>query len=72
MGIGHSVVTFRNPRGTDWESFITDLQGCLRVMPDNIRDCTDLEIAAQQFKDAIAFAYNENCPLTARKNRNTS
>jgi hypothetical protein len=42
-------------------------------MPDKIRDCTDLEIAAQQFQDATAFAYNENCPLTARKyNRNTS
>jgi len=73
MGIDHSVVTFRNPRRTDWESFRTNLQVCLQVMPDKIRDCTDLEIAAQQFQDAIAFTYNENCHLTTRKyNRNTS
>jgi hypothetical protein len=41
-------------------------------MPDKTRDCTDLELAAQQFQNAIAFAYNEKCPLTVRKyNRNT-
>jgi len=29
MGIDHSVITYRNPRRTDWESFRTDLLGCL-------------------------------------------
>jgi hypothetical protein len=32
----------------------------------------DLEIATNQLQDATAFAYNENCPLTVRENRNTS
>ena len=34
---------------------------------------TDLEIAAKQFQDATVLAYNENCPLTVRRNnRNIS
>jgi hypothetical protein len=42
-------------------------------MSDKISDCRDLEIAAQQFQNAVALAYNENCPFTVRKNnRNTS
>ena len=73
MGIDHSVETFGNPRRTDWESFRTDLSGSLRVRSDKVRDCTDLQIAAQQFQDADAFTYNENCPLILRRNnRNIS
>jgi len=73
MGIDHSVLTYRNPRRTDWESFRTDLSGCLSGMTDKINNFTDLEIAANQLQDAIVFAYNENCPLTVRRNnRNTS
>jgi hypothetical protein len=42
-------------------------------MTGKINNFTDLEIAANQLQDAIALAYNENCPLTVRENnRNTS
>jgi hypothetical protein len=37
-------------------------------MTDKINNCTDLEIAANQLQDAIVYAYNENCPLTVRRN----
>jgi hypothetical protein len=41
-------------------------------MKDKISNCTDLEMAANQFQDAFAYAYNENGPLTVRRNtRNT-
>jgi hypothetical protein len=36
-------------------------------MTDKINSFTDLEIAANQFQEAIAFAYSENCPLTVRE-----
>jgi len=73
MGIDHSVLTYRNPCRTDWESFRTDLSGCLSGMTDKINNFTELEIASNQLQDAIVFAYNENCPLTVRRNdRNTS
>ena len=43
------------------------------MFPDKINNFADLEIAAKQFQDAVAFAYNENCPLNVRKNnRNVS
>jgi hypothetical protein len=72
MGIDHSVITYRNPHRTDWESFETDLSGCLSGMTDKIKKFINLEIAAGQLQDVIAYAYNENCPLTARENnRNT-
>jgi hypothetical protein len=72
MGITHIIVTYRNPCRTNWESFGTDLSGCLNGMTDKINNCTDLEMAANQFQDAFAYAYNENCPLTVRRNtRNT-
>ena len=72
-GIDHSVKIYRNPRRTDWESFRTDLSGGLRGMTDKINSIIDLEIAADQFQEAITFAYNENCPITVRRNsRNTS
>jgi len=35
---------------------------------DKITNFMDLETASRQFQDAIAFAYNENCPLTVRRN----
>jgi hypothetical protein len=41
-------------------------------MKDSITIFIDLETAARQFQDAIVFAYNENCPSTLRRNRNTS
>jgi hypothetical protein len=42
-------------------------------MTDKINNFIDLEIAADQFQEAISVAYNENCPLTVRRNnRNTS
>ena len=73
MGIDHSVITYRRSRRTDWESFRTDLSGCLSGMTDKINHFTDLEITANQLQDAIAFAYNENGPLTVRRNsRNTT
>ena len=73
MGIDHSVITYRRSRRTDWESFRTDLSGCLSGMTDKINHFTDLEITANQLQDAIAFVYNENSPLTVRRNsRNTT
>ena len=42
-------------------------------MTDKINNFRDLEMAADQFQEAITFAYNENCPLTVSKNnRNTT
>jgi len=72
-GIDHSVKIYRNPRRTDWESFRTYLSGGLRGMTDKINNFINLEIAADQFQEAITFAYNGNCLLTVRRNnRNTS
>jgi len=68
MGIDRSVEAYRNPRRTDWESFRTDLLGCLCNMTDKIINFTDLETAAKQFQDVIIFAYNENCPIIVRRN----
>ena len=42
-------------------------------MTDKINNFRDLEKAADQFQETTTFAYNENCPLTVRRNnRNTS
>ena len=72
-GIDRSVEVYRNPHRTNWESFRTDLLGWLSDMTDKISNFADLEIATKQFQDTIVLAYNENCPLTVRKNnRNTS
>jgi hypothetical protein len=57
-----------NPRRTDWVSFRTDLLGYLGNMTDKITNCMDIKTAARQFQDAIVFAYNDNCPLTVRRN----
>jgi hypothetical protein len=38
-------------------------------MTDNISNSTDLEFAARQFQDAMVFAYDENCPLSIRRNK---
>jgi hypothetical protein len=72
-GIDRSVEVYRNPRRTHWESFRTDLSGCLCKITDKVTDFADLETAAKQFQDAVAFAYKANCPLTVRRNnRNMS
>jgi len=38
MGIDHSVITYRKPRRTDWESYRTELSGCLNGMTDKINN----------------------------------
>jgi hypothetical protein len=41
-------------------------------MANRISNSADFEFAGKHFQDAIVYAYNENCPLTVRKNyRNT-
>jgi len=72
-GTDLSVEVLRIPRRTDWESSRTDLSGSLCNVTDKIINCVGLVTAARQFQDVIAFAYNENCPLTVRRNnRNIS
>jgi hypothetical protein len=56
-GIDRSVEVYRNPRRTDWESFRTDLSGCLCKIRDKITDFAHLETVAEKFQDAVAFAY---------------
>jgi hypothetical protein len=68
MGIDRSVDVYRNPRRTDWGSFKTDLSGCFGNMADKVSNFMDLVTAERQFKDAIVYAYNENCPLTTKRN----
>jgi hypothetical protein len=68
MGINRSIEVYHNPCRTDWESFRSDLSGCLCKMMDKINDFVDLETAAEQFQEAIIFAYTENCPPTIRNN----
>jgi len=68
MGIDHSVITYRNPRKTDWESYRIDLSGCMSRMTGKINNFTDIELAANQLQDAITSSFNENCPLTVREN----
>jgi hypothetical protein len=68
MGTDRSVEVYRNPRRTNWGSFRSNLSGNLGSMTDRITDFMDLETAAMQFQDAILSAYNDNCPLTIRRN----
>jgi len=37
MDIDHSVITYRNPRRTNWESYRTDLSGCLSGMTEKLK-----------------------------------
>jgi hypothetical protein len=37
-------------------------------MTDKITNFMDLKTTTRQFQDVIVFAYNENCPLTIRRN----
>jgi hypothetical protein len=67
-GFNCSTEVYRSPRKTNWESFRTDLLGCLYKMTDRINDFADLKTAAEQFQEAINFAYTENCPLSLRRN----
>ena len=47
-GIARSVEGYRNPCRADWESFRTDLSGCLHNMTEKITNFIDLETAARQ------------------------
>jgi hypothetical protein len=67
-GIDRIVEVFRNPCRTDWESFRTDLSGCLGSITDKITDFVDLETTARQFQDAIISVHRDSCPLTLRRN----
>jgi hypothetical protein len=53
--IDRSVEVHHNPCWTDWESFRTDQSGCLCKITDKINYFADLETAAEQFQDAVAF-----------------
>jgi hypothetical protein len=69
-GIDRSVDVYRNSRKTDRESFKTDLSGCLSKIVDEITNYMNLEVAARQFQGAVVIAYEENCSLSVKRNRN--
>jgi hypothetical protein len=52
----------------DWESFRTDLSGCLGSVTEKITNFVGLETAARRFQDAIISMYKDNCLLTLRGN----
>ncbi|XP_020296936.1 uncharacterized protein LOC109861623 [Pseudomyrmex gracilis] len=56
----------RNPRKTNWEGFRTDLKAQLVEAPTSFRTKNNLENAADFLKNAIANAYELNCPPKPR------
>ncbi|XP_074042675.1 uncharacterized protein [Leptinotarsa decemlineata] len=66
-----SILTYQNPRKTNWEAYMVDLETCLDRMDFDIRDCIDLELAADRLQGAIIPTYNEHCPIVnQRSNKN--
>lgn len=64
---------YRNPRRTNWESYKVDLNNNLKNVETTIQNHVDLEFAAEQLREAIISAYEENCQVTTRiYTRNTT
>ncbi|XP_043464492.1 uncharacterized protein LOC122499952 [Leptopilina heterotoma] len=51
----------RNPRRTDWASYISELRRSLSGLPGKIRDYQTLDEAANDFTKAIKAAYESSC-----------
>ncbi|XP_043481640.1 uncharacterized protein LOC122510802 [Leptopilina heterotoma] len=54
----------RNPRRTDWASYISELRRTLSGLPGKIRDYQTLDEAANDFTKAIKAAYESSCKPT--------
>lgn len=63
------VTFFRNPRCTNWSSFAADLGGRLRSFPSRYGSPGEIDIATNVLRKAIIAAYEENCPLKRRCDR---
>ncbi|XP_043469809.1 uncharacterized protein LOC122503369 [Leptopilina heterotoma] len=54
----------RNPRRTNWASYISELRRTLSGLPGKIRDYQTLDEAANDFTKAIKAAYESSCKPT--------
>ncbi|XP_073991827.1 uncharacterized protein [Rhodnius prolixus] len=58
------VVTYRNPRRTDWDSFRRDLSANIGTVNNNFRTRMDIDEAAERLQGVIKEAFWENCAET--------
>nr|XP_023017424.1 uncharacterized protein LOC111506548 [Leptinotarsa decemlineata] len=66
-GIQISILTYQNPRKTNWGAYTVDLETCLDRMDFDIRDFIDLELAADRLQEAIISTYNEHCSIVNQR-----
>jgi hypothetical protein len=65
------IVTFRNPRRTNWESYKDNLNVNLEIISRNIRTIKDIDRSFVQLQRDISLSYYHNCPAkTTRLPRN--
>jgi hypothetical protein len=55
-------LTYRNPKGTNWESYQEDLKVNLGMVPRVIHSVRDVELAVDWLQQAIRSSYHQNCP----------
>jgi hypothetical protein len=72
--VGHLEVTmliYRNPKRTNWESYRQDLKVNIGVVPRVIHSVWDAELAADLLQHAILLSYHQNCPARVALSRST-
>jgi hypothetical protein len=55
-------LTYRNPKGTNWESYREDLKVNLGVVPRVVHSVQNVELAVDLLQQAILSSYHQNCP----------
>lgn len=63
------IVTYRDPRTTDWSVFQDKLSQTLGNCPKSIKTRESLEIAVEILTKGICMAYEESCPLRTRETK---
>jgi ribonuclease HI len=64
-GVTVQTEQYRNPRKTDWASFVDSLTVRLRK-PPKITSCIQLDQAAFELQDIMLDCYYSSCPLSTR------
>ncbi|KAJ8946187.1 hypothetical protein NQ318_001699 [Aromia moschata] len=57
---------YRNPRATQWDLYLEDLEGRLIGIPSRYESEADVEVVLNRLNSAIIESFEANCPLKQR------
>ena len=69
LGPSRIITEGRNPRNTNWDSYISQLEGETSGLPGKLSSFSDIDMAVDKLQHAIIRSYHHNCAISRNSTR---